>query len=239
MTANHTFRYRHGWVKIDGTGGGGNRSADTIAARVLGGGTGGDLSSQELSADYRSKVKLRPYEEEALDRYTTSKFVGINAHLRGEGGQSAEAQADAGVLQALADRYQTPASMTTYRGIKGSSPFPAGDLTGTYLEDKGFASTAVGRPQSPFDKGPDMLEITVPKGTHGVAVNGTDQGFQDEHEFILPPGTRFRVDSQEVVQIPGGWGPQRRLKVTAFPPAPPAAPHAETLSSYYDFRDSR
>ncbi len=183
------------------------------------------VSEKDLAADYRDRVQLSADERESLDRYTTSRFAGINRRLRGQprnpdqDGSPEETANDIDNLNDLASRYRTPGRFTAFRGI-ASHPdaLPEGDLTGKVITAQGFSSTSVDRPTGRFDNYGTKLEINVPEGMPGIAVNGTGSGFEDEREFILPPGTRFRVDSQEVRQREGGWGPQRYLRVTALPP---------------------
>ncbi len=183
------------------------------------------VSEKGLADDYRNRVTLSGAERETLDRYTTSRFAGINRKLRGQprnedqDGTPEEVESDIANLDELMSRYRTPGTFTAFRGI-GAGLIPGGDATGKVVTADGYSSTALDKPTGRFDNLPNMLEITVPQGMSGVAVNGTDSGFQDEREFILPHGTRFRIDADETRQRPGGWGPQRYLRVTALPPLP-------------------
>lgn len=183
------------------------------------------MTPNELTDDYASKVDLSQAQKDAVASYTGAGYHGINARLRGQDystaavNDPAELQRQTDLINDAMGRYTTPDTITAHRSIYGESGFPDGDITGQVITSPGFSSTAVGRPAPGFGNGENHLEITIPKGSHGIDVGGSGAGSfgGDEREFILPNSTRFRVDAVEYRMKDGER--QRVLKVTALPPA--------------------
>lgn len=183
------------------------------------------MTPQQVSDDYASKVELSQAQKDAVASYTSSGYHGINARLRGQDysgaavNDPAELQRQTDLIDEAMARYTTPDTITAHRSIYDESGFPDGDITGQVITSPGFSSTAVGRPAPGFGNGQNHLEITIPKGSHGIDVGGSGAGAfgGDEREFLLPHNTRYRVDSVEFRMKDGER--QRVLKVTALPPA--------------------
>jgi hypothetical protein len=82
------------------------------------------------------------------------------------------------------------------------------NMTGDVVRDLGFSSTSI-NPGSAFN-GSVAMQIEIPPGTRGAYVANVSQ-FPGEREFLLAPGTRFRI--LEVVQD----GSNARVRVEVIP----------------------
>jgi hypothetical protein len=78
---------------------------------------------------------------------------------------------------------------------------------GEIVTEKGFLSTSLDPNHadkwvhSPADHEPEkgvILKIHAPKGTRGFDVDSTGRGY-NENEFLLPPGTRYQINSKKEV----------------------------------------
>lgn len=68
---------------------------------------------------------------------------------------------------------------------------------GDSFKDGGFVSgSSLLRPMSDFD-GPIRLEIVIPKGSKALPIHRLGSGFEEEAEWLLPRGKRFRVLSRD------------------------------------------
>lgn len=115
-------------------------------------------------------------------------------------------------LQGVMDRYQLPAPATLYRRVSGEHLPAAPAEPGSVFADKAFLSTStVPNPQN-FQDMPVVMEIAVPKGMNAINVYASGHGLGGEKEVLLPPGTRMRIDSDEMRDG------KRWVTVTALPP---------------------
>ncbi|HEY8588526.1 MAG TPA: phage minor capsid protein, partial [Naasia sp.] len=183
------------------------RSADELRA-----------AGERATDHYRRTVALTDAEQEALDNYTGAAgaelvygadYSNINRGLRGQQPMGEIAAAASAALDSAAARYTTPERMTTWRSLRH---WDVGQLTpGDVLDDPAWQSTSF---RNEGFGGRTFLEITVPKGSHGIIVNGARGGglTEEEQEFLLPRGTRYVVEAEEMRDG------KRWIKVTAMPP---------------------
>lgn len=171
---------------------------------------GQTAAAKRVAKNYESSAKLTATERKAIRDYSFSAYGDLNSGLRNPPPDEKSAKLSAR-LDAAASKYTTTEPLTVWRGTGGYNP-PANLQPGQILEDNGWSSTAM-TSKTAF-KGTRM-EISVPTGSHGIAVNGAlgaDNSHAGENEFILPPGTRFQVVSDEMK------GSERWLRVVALPP---------------------
>lgn len=138
----------------------------------------------------------------SMRTYSGSAYGGINRCLRKIAGCTA-AQKQHGKMVTSAMR-PTPQNVTVFRGTGfkefGVSSFDELEaLVGTTRTDPGIISTSI-QPGSAFG-GQVAIQIDVPAGSPGAYIQSISQ-HPSEQEFLLPPGTKFRVI--EVTQGPGG-----------------------------------
>lgn len=148
-------------------------------------------------------------EEEQIDAfisYTGGGFADMNGYLRsGEhSGASEDIEQETHALNDLI-RIQDPIKETQqlYRGMRQLPPELAQLKKGDTFHDRGFVSTTdnveISREHFSGPKGGDgvLFSIFAPPGTR--LLDGMKMGgYEEDSEFILPPGTRFRVRSVTV-----------------------------------------
>lgn len=206
------YRYRHGWIPL--------------------------FHSDQVADDFRSKMTLSKHENRALYRWTGTGASLINGHLRGGRGTD-DGAPDAEAMTALARRYQLPGSANGFRAL-GDNVLPEGDQAGKVITAPGFSSVALDKPAggefSDPRRYPVMMELYIPEGTNGIAVEGTEHAFPDQREFILPHNSRFAIEEDRMV------GGVRQVKATVLPPAdsapeepaPPRNPTPAPAAAGYD-----
>lgn len=174
------------------------------------------VGASDLATDYADTVQLSDDDRAAVADYADEGFRAVNDALYS--GNTAGQQERIDQLTDIANRYQTPGTVLAYRSIDDDAggTLPDTDLTGQVVISPGFSSTAIDAPAPGFRHGQNLMEITIPKGSNGIAVAGTSTTSRDEREFLLPHNSRFRVDSQEWRTIDGER--QRVLRVTVLPP---------------------
>lgn len=130
-----------------------------------------------------------------LQEYTGGGYTEMNKFLRGNSKNlSSETKAAMeGAISAL-NRMSAPESIVAFRGFQSFGIFnDLGSLkSGTVFQDNGFHSTAVDANKA--FSGNIRVEVRIPKGTKGAYVDHISSN-QGEKEFLLPPGTKFRVVS--------------------------------------------
>ncbi len=209
QTDSHGYRYRHGWIPL--------------------------MSADQVAGDYEARMTLSPNEGDVLDGYCGSTYQAMNEQLRYGVGYP-DMSASINTLSTLASRYQLPANAHGFRAVNTADFLPEGNATGTVLTAPGFSSVSLDGLDDRFRGRAVLMEISIPKGTSGIAAEGTDFGVYGEREFILPHNTRFAVES-DVTPSSGPKAGQRHLKLTVVPdvPAPVSAPAAPPTPAYDDY----
>lgn len=149
-------------------------------------------------------------EYKALDHYIGSGFSTMNKHLRGlDSSWPADdfTKNNISSLKKLTS-HKTSHSFTAFRGTKNSlGDFKEGD----HLKDKAFVSTTINKnmiahPESGFttSKG-HKFKIHIPEGTKGYYASGHRGISPIEKEFVLHPGTTFKVGHDENDEDGNKW----------------------------------
>lgn len=159
------------------------------------------ISATRAAAVHKVMQSENPWTEDqksAITKYTGSSYTEMNNHLRGKDGGSASLSVKSAVQHAIQGMRPTPEAILLHRGAgTGRGQFGVTDdsqfwgLTGKLLEEKGFLSTSVGG-RAAFGSTKALLEVEVPKGTMGAYVKSISS-HKNEDEFILKPGTKYRV----------------------------------------------
>lgn len=151
---------------------------------------GGEEWRESLTAD----------EEKAIQIYTGGGFIRMNRMLRtGEPDETHQDFFEKKIADATSAlmRSKAPCDMTVFRDIgSGQAKYLEGNEGSTYHQ-KGFSSTTV-------DSDPDgvgfkrqdgiRMYIKVPKGTPGAYVEKGELGANGEHEWLIPPNSKYRID---------------------------------------------
>ena len=175
-------------TKASSGGGGANATPETF----------NELKAKDVDAwggkHYDSYIKsLSKKEQDAITDYTGGGFEDINNYLRGQTTKISAAHKNA-IKNATAalEKSTVPENITVHRGIRAFGPFK--DLKklkpGSTFEDKGFGSTSMD--ESKLFGSDVKIKIHVPKGTKGAYIAKLSQ-FRAEKEFLLPPGTKYRI----------------------------------------------
>ncbi|WP_187364856.1 minor capsid protein, partial [Nosocomiicoccus massiliensis] len=169
------------------------------------------------------KDNLSETDLKAIKEYTGTRYDLMNTLLR-EGPQS---QLDRGIPQYSIDRYfkmientkeaishyETEDDLKVFRGIRGSLPFTEelkpGDIT---IIDKAFMSTSLDEEVTKkfMDEEGILFEIDIPKGIKTGSYMEDVAYFDNEHEFLLQPNTKFKVKDIIIK------GRKRRIKLEVF-----------------------
>ncbi|HTM22685.1 MAG TPA: ADP-ribosyltransferase [Kofleriaceae bacterium] len=143
----------------------------------------------------------------AVDDYTGSAFS-VNTQLR-DGWDPANMQGTRAVLvkriDAALDEAKVDRDLMTYRGIG----IDGGELDlkpGGVFEDSGFMSTSVSETiAADFAAGRQhryIMAIEVPKGAKAAYI-GTNSSHPDEHEMLLPRGSKLEIIEVQKTTIGG------------------------------------
>lgn len=167
-----------------GAAGGGGASLESSAAELV----------RQNGAAWVSQ--LSPEEKRAVRAYTGTAYANINATLRGIEKSFGPGNYECArhIHQALS-RASIPHDCTVYRGVSekalGKLRFlPDKMLTGKIFSDKGFMSTSIEKGNS---FGGDLLEISVPKGSHGAYVGHISEAGHYETEVLFDAGQVMRI----------------------------------------------
>lgn len=135
--------------------------------------------------------KLSTEERQASVTYTTADYRAINDALRNGGSHEVVAHLDAAIAKAPATR-----DMTVYRGVSGRGREAIKALQpGDIFEDKAYVSTGSQHATWTNDEDENVLMyINVPKGYPAAPVQGK---YDVEREYLLPRGTKLRIDHIE------------------------------------------
>lgn len=130
-------------------------------------------------------------QRDALHSYTGGGYHGMNDYLRRGGSLSDRTD----VREAASGMNPVPEPFLTRRGCDfrqfGLNSYEeAVGLIGKTVEDKGFLSTSAAG-KSAFS-GTVSLEVEVAAGTRGAYVQSISS-FSSEREFIIAPGTKYKV----------------------------------------------
>jgi len=152
-------------------------------------------SIQENGAKWAST--LSPQEKGAVYAYTGTAYANINATLRGieKSFDPGNYECASHLHQALS-RAEIQDDCTVYRGVSekalGKLRFlPEKMLVGKVFSDKGFMSTSLEKGNA-FGGG-DLLEISVPKGSHGAYVGDISSAGHYETEVLFDAGQVMRI----------------------------------------------
>ncbi len=133
----------------------------------------------------------------AIHSYTGTAYSNINATMRG-----LEKQFDPGNHECAINIHQAlsgasiPADCTVYRGVSSKAlgmlrMLPDNMLVGKTFTDHGFMSTSLER-NSAFG-GDMLLEVDVPKGSHGAYVGDISSAGHYESEVLFDAGQQMRI----------------------------------------------
>lgn len=159
------------------------------------------IDTSQARAMQRTMGDWTPAQKDALTRYTGSYYTDFNQQLRsgralgsGSGGY-VNPQLTKWIRDAMSGMKKVTRNFLVHRGTSftqfGVSSFE--DLVrmvGSDITDEGFVSTSVGG--SAAFSNSVLMEIEVPTGARGAYVKGISL-HPGENEFILAPGTRFRI----------------------------------------------
>lgn len=143
----------------------------------------------------------------AVSDYVGGAYEAINQMLRGKGAASPRMLDTVKRINKIMDNYQLPKPVEVMRGI-GSGALPRGrDLTGKNITLKGLTSTSfdpsvVTGFMSGLDQSHAIMDIKVPAGTHCMPTGGLHEN-SDEHELVLPHGTKLKVIGESQRSIDG------------------------------------
>ncbi|MDX3345893.1 ADP-ribosyltransferase [Streptomyces sp. ME02-6987-2C] len=207
------------------------KSGASRASRRTQHANGGWLGSDRFTEDQH-------YRE--LRWYTGSGYRDINDGLRTGEYQEHKRDELLHAVSAISDliNIQDPTAedLTLYRKAENMrQAFNVGDE----FHDRGFLSTSareepVSVRQSPDDPNYTFYKINVPRGAQVLSVDGVGGG-NEEEEFILPPGTKFRVTG--VVSSGDPTAPPTyeleviNAVVSSGHTGPPATPRSATLAA--------
>jgi len=163
------------------------------------------VRSSQLSAAYKDQIDaLSPEQTKAIRTYTGDSYEPMNGQLRyGNGSYTTNTLKEqiATATEGL-NTGRAPFAFKTLRGIDIADPDTMfNDLTkkvGKTFVDPAFVSTTANMNTSFF--GSDIrFQVHVPKGARGLYVNDISYS-QNEREFLIPPGSRFKVLKTEIDQ---------------------------------------
>jgi len=147
----------------------------------------------------------------SLKYYTSNNYTKINSCLRFNTGCTPQIKAH--IKNGTDGMRPTTQNLTTFRGT-GLAAFGVNNISelegmvGKTVTEPGFSSTSIS-PGSAFG-GQVAMQIEIPAGTMGSYV-GNISHYKSEKEFLLPPGTKFRI--LEVKPASGGHKALVRVEV--------------------------
>jgi 8-oxo-dGTP pyrophosphatase MutT (NUDIX family) len=173
--------------------------------------TSSSLAPVDASQAYRSileakKAKLTANEAKAVEDYADLSFSDVNQHLRAGKAPESYRNSDITHLDNVFDKVApTSQAMVVHRGITNAamSMFGSpGERVGDTFQDKAFVSTSANAKEAATTFGSTgygnaHVHITVPAGTK-VVKPGSLAYRKVEKELILPRGSNFRIDRDEV-----------------------------------------
>lgn len=187
-----------------------NKAADAAAKRTAAyvkapagrAATATNYKSGQQAWDSLNSPVLKREAKDALDHYQGTGYMSVNEELRFAEGALDDVSDDVvsfikGMDQAMADNTLS-ADVRVYRGLDEVDWLD--DLKpGAEISDHAYTSTSIDREiaEDFASYGEDngvVLEILVPKGTHGIKMTGYEET-SDELEVILDRGVRIVVDS--------------------------------------------
>ena len=143
--------------------------------------------------------ELPPAEKAAVDRYIARDdpsnpqgFIKINGDLRKSGGTKVS-KTTRDLDAALARGPGAPHAMVVNRKLVANPALMGALKPGGVFQDHGYMSTSVGDIHGGMAANISM-KITVPKGTKGAYVSASDKAVGGQQEFLLPRGTKLRID---------------------------------------------
>lgn len=148
------------------------------------------------------------YQQAQIERYVGSEHENVNAQLRDGFTPDQDCQPDdydcedlQGFVVAMDDAIRNSEmeqDAVLYRGVSSDLDF-SWMKPGLYFQDEAFQSWSASRKaMTDFAKGQGTVFRTlVRKGDEALWTGGSWAGFEDEHEFVLPRGTEYRVVAVE------------------------------------------
>ena len=197
-----------------GPAGSGSHSGVTAFPVTPGFGTITPTEAVKLQAQMAAaSTPVTPSQRASLRYYTGSDYMSINKCLRFNIGCTPSIQKH--IAQGTAGMRPTTQNITTFRGT-GFAAFGVSNVAeleamiGQTVQEPGFSSTSV-LPGKAFG-GSVAMQIEIPAGTPGAYV-GSFSHHKTEREFLLPPGTKFRI----IEVKPGGYGSTALVRVEVVP----------------------
>lgn len=189
----------------------GNAQPASVAAPVTTEPDFSQLSGQDNLPNL--KAIATEAEAEAAEFYTLSGYTRMNDALRGLR-TDPDIMVQAAQLKGALDRASLAEDAVLWRrtgadafGLK--NPSQAKTLVGKTFREDGFMSTSYGegvtgnRLLNREDPGRIAMRVHAPAGTKGADLKGITR-FATEDEFLITPGTEFKVIGHEVVE--DAWG---------------------------------
>ena len=146
----------------------------------------------------------------AIESYTAGSYEGMNQHLRhGQYVDSEDPKLNGKKVSPLVIKHIEPLkeltnnkTQHTFDVYRGSRTKLVDETKGSMFQDKGFTSTSL-RPNIGKEfhndvhgnpaQGGQKFRIRIRPGTKGHYVGAHPESFGHEREFILHPGTKFKV----------------------------------------------
>lgn len=173
-----------------------NRKSYRDWGEDLGAYTSDEQEREHIQERLQAEKDLTPEHLNAITKYGSNKYSGINRSLRVGQGNSPLAKAMMSAFRPLLS------DTVVYRGTKKAIPFKVGDT----FSDKGFVSTsrAVTTARNftvrndgrlPTNGKEHYTKIYLPKGTPVIygRHDRAEQGNSNEWELILPPNSKFKI----------------------------------------------
>ena len=182
-----------------------------------------NVDPSEMRALFQSwHDNLSDEETNAIFDYTGATYGDLNRNLRNlkpidEWNEKTRITHD-GLLSALEIAPRLQEDTILHRQLFSSDLYTGGKLgkihEGDIIPDRAFMSTSVDPHFIPPDRFGLVYEIEAPKGTKGLFIGYKDLNpafWAKESEFILPPGTRLKVQGYEET------GEQIRVRMRIVP----------------------
>lgn len=156
----------------------------------------GRMAAKEVARNHAANLSSE--HKAAAQVYTSEAYKGINNGLRGKGELSAEQQRTIDQLDSALSQNSLDRPTVLYRGMKLNDDL-RGQLTeGATFTDSAYTSTSLDQANPDrFDGAPEtgaVMRIQAPAGQNGLAASELTE-YPEEHEFILPRDTQYRITS--------------------------------------------
>lgn len=155
------------------------------------------------------KQEITPEEINASQRYGFGGYEAINKHHRGipfekneygtpEEQDPATAPRLSKHLDSIISKHTIKNNLHVWRGIDDKAKEKLKLGVHSIIHDKGYVSTSLD-PRVSQGEGSHIMHIKVPKGSKGLHLNSYPEihSFPEEHEVLLPRGSRFKYEGNE------------------------------------------